>query len=53
MRAGERLGTVGESGVQNAGPHLHFTVATRAAENAPETYLDPEPLLAIWPLLPR
>jgi murein DD-endopeptidase MepM/ murein hydrolase activator NlpD len=51
VRAGEPLGTVGESGVHSAGPHLHFTVSTRDGEV--ETYLDPEPLLHLWPLVTR
>jgi murein DD-endopeptidase MepM/ murein hydrolase activator NlpD len=53
VRAGEVLGTVGETGVEHSGPHLHFTVATRAHENAPEVYIDPEPLLTLWPLYNR
>lgn len=50
VRAGEVIGTVGDSGVKNSGPHLHFTFATRAAENAPEVYVDPLALLTVWPL---
>ena len=51
VRAGEPLGTVGDSGTQNSGPHLHFTFATRASENQPETYVDPLALLTVWPLV--
>lgn len=50
VRAGDVLGTVGDTGTHNSGPHLHFTFATRAAENAPEFYIDPLGLLTVWPL---
>lgn len=53
VRAGETLGTVGDSGTLRAGPHLHFTVSTRSAEGRPERYIDPEPLLTLWPLIAR
>lgn len=50
VRAGEQVGTVGDSGTQNSGPHLHFTFATRASDGAPEVYADPLALLTVWPL---
>jgi len=50
VRAGDKLGTVGGTGVLHSEPHLHFTVAVRSKEDGPEVYLDPEPLLALWPL---
>lgn len=50
VRAGDKLGTVGGTGVLHSEPHLHFTVAVRTKEDAPEVYLDPEPLLALWPM---
>ena len=50
VRAGDRLGTVGDSGTKNSGPHLHFTFATRAGEGSPEVYVDPLALLTVWPL---
>ena len=53
VRAGDRLGTVGDSGTKNSGPHLHFTFATRAGEGAPEVYADPLALLTVWPLAQR
>ena len=49
VRAGDRLGSVGDTGVNHAGPHLHFTVATRNRDGS-EKYIDPEPLLTLWPL---
>ena len=52
VRAGEKLGTVGDSGTKNSGPHLHFTFATRANEGSPEAYVDPLALLTVWPLAP-
>lgn len=48
VRAGELVGTVGETGVQHAGPHLHFAVSTRRAPGDAEIYIDPEPLLHVW-----
>lgn len=50
VRAGDVLGTVGDSGTHNSGPHLHFTFATRAIEGGPEAYVDPLALLTVWPL---
>jgi len=53
VRAGEPIGTLGETGVHHSTPHLHFTVSTKASETADEVYLDPEPLLTLWPLFNR
>jgi murein DD-endopeptidase MepM/ murein hydrolase activator NlpD len=51
VRAGELIGLVGESGVENSGPHLHFGVAVRPdGDPLREVYVDPEPLVALWPL---
>lgn len=48
IKAGEYVGTVGDTGTQHAGPHLHFAVSTRRSPGDPETYIDPEPLLHVW-----
>lgn len=53
VKAGEAIGTVGDSGVQHSGPHLHFAVSVRPSADGPELYIDPEPLLHLWPLAPR
>lgn len=57
IHAGEYVGTVGETGIQHSGPHLHFAMTTRRAPGEAETYLDPEPMLHVWQLedapLPR
>jgi murein DD-endopeptidase MepM/ murein hydrolase activator NlpD len=51
VRAGEIIGLVGESGVEASGPHLHFGVSVRPdGDRAREVYVDPEPLVALWPL---
>jgi murein DD-endopeptidase MepM/ murein hydrolase activator NlpD len=53
VRAGDKLGVVGDTGTHNSGPHLHFTFATRGGENQPEVYVDPLALLTVWPLAQR
>jgi murein DD-endopeptidase MepM/ murein hydrolase activator NlpD len=50
VRAGDTIGLLGETGVENSGPHLHFTVSVRADPESPEVYIDPEPLIALWPM---
>lgn len=52
VKAGEPIGTVGDSGVHNSGPHLHFAISVRATPDSQELYIDPEPLLHLWPLAP-
>src|SRR5262249_48741255 len=34
----------------HSGPHLHFAMTVKPPHSARERYLDPEPLIAIWPL---
>ncbi len=53
VKAGEPIGIVGDSGVKQSGPHLHFAVSVRPSADGPELYIDPEPLLHLWPLAPR
>jgi hypothetical protein len=50
IRAGEVVGLLGETGVENSGPHLHFTVSVKPTLDSREVYVDPEPLIALWPL---
>jgi peptidoglycan LD-endopeptidase LytH len=50
VKAGEAIGLVGDSGVQHSGPHLHFAVSVRPSPDGPELFINPEPLLIIWPL---
>lgn len=48
--AGEVVGLLGETGVDNSGPHLHFTISVKPAGAQREIYIDPEPLIALWPV---
>jgi murein DD-endopeptidase MepM/ murein hydrolase activator NlpD len=50
VSAGQVIGLVGDTGVRNSGPHLHFSISVKPSKDARERYLDPEPLIAIWPL---
>ena len=50
VRAGEVVGLVGDTGVKASGPHLHFTISIRPSPDDAERYIDPEPLIALWPL---
>ena len=50
VRAGEIIGFVGLSGVKHSEPHLHFTIAVQDPSGGQGRYLDPEPLVALWPL---
>jgi hypothetical protein len=53
VRAGEAIGTVGDTGVHNSGAHLHFAISVRPNPDGPELYINPEPLLLLWPLSKR
>ncbi|MGZ3425515.1 MAG: peptidoglycan DD-metalloendopeptidase family protein [Polyangia bacterium] len=53
VRAGEAIGTVGDTGVQHSGPHLHFAISVRPSAEGSELYINPEPLLILWPLAKR
>lgn len=50
VRAGTLLGLLGDTGVKSSAPHLHFALSVRTSKHVRERYLDPEPLIAIWPL---
>ena len=50
VRAGDIVGLLGDTGVKESEPHLHFTVSVRPSKEGPEKYIDPEPLIALWPL---
>ena len=50
VKAGDVIGLLGDTGVKESTAHLHFTVSVRPASDWPEQYIDPEPLVALWPL---
>jgi murein DD-endopeptidase MepM/ murein hydrolase activator NlpD len=50
VRCGQVIGLLGDSGVKESQPHLHFAMSVRLAGNGYERYIDPEPLIALWPL---
>jgi hypothetical protein len=53
VKAGEVIGTVGDTGVRESGPHLHFAVAVRPRPDGEMLFIDPEPLLHLWPVRSR
>jgi murein DD-endopeptidase MepM/ murein hydrolase activator NlpD len=51
VKSGDLIGLVGDTGVKESAPHLHFAVTIRPSPDKPlERYIDPEPLIALWPL---
>jgi hypothetical protein len=50
VKVGDVVGLLGDTGVKHSAPHLHFTLSVRPATDAQEKYMDPEPLIALWPL---
>jgi murein DD-endopeptidase MepM/ murein hydrolase activator NlpD len=50
VRAGQVIGLLGDTGVKHSAAHLHFSISVKPHKTARERYLDPEPLIAIWPL---
>jgi murein DD-endopeptidase MepM/ murein hydrolase activator NlpD len=50
VKVGDVVGLIGDTGVKKSGPHLHFTVSVKPSRELPEEYIDPEPLIALWPL---
>jgi murein DD-endopeptidase MepM/ murein hydrolase activator NlpD len=50
VTAGQVIGLLGDTGVLHSAPHLHFAMSVKPTNSTFERYLDPEPLIAIWPL---
>jgi murein DD-endopeptidase MepM/ murein hydrolase activator NlpD len=50
VKGGQVIGLLGDSGVKESTAHLHFTISVRPSKDTPERYIDPEPLIALWPL---
>jgi murein DD-endopeptidase MepM/ murein hydrolase activator NlpD len=51
VRAGDVIGLLGDTGVKGAaGRHLYFALSIRPSREFSETYWDPTPLMAKWPL---
>lgn len=50
VKRGDVIGLLGDSGVKESTAHLHFTVSVRREADGVEQYIDPEPLIALWPL---
>jgi hypothetical protein len=50
VKSGQVIGLLGDSGVKESQPHLHFAVSVRPTPQGHERYIDPEPLIALWPL---
>jgi murein DD-endopeptidase MepM/ murein hydrolase activator NlpD len=50
VEAGQIIGLVGDTGVKQSAPHLHFALSVKTGPDGPERYMDPESLLALWPL---
>ena len=51
VKSGDVIGLLGDTGVKDSAPHLHFTISIRPyPDKAFEKYVDPEPLVALWPL---
>ena len=50
VKGGDVVGLLGDTGVKDSPPHLHFSISIRPSPDRPEKYFDPEPLIALWPL---
>lgn len=50
VNAGQIIGSLGATGVKNSGPHLHFTISVQPSRSMHERFIDPEPLIALWPV---
>ena len=50
IEAGQVVGLLGDTGVKESVAHLHFTISVKPTAQSTEIYMDPEPLIALWPL---
>ena len=50
VKSGQVIGLLGDTGVKESAPHLHFAISIRPIKDGYEKYIDPEPLIALWPL---
>ena len=50
IAVGQVIGLLGDTGIKRSVPHLHFAMTVKPPGNGRERYIDPEPLIAIWPL---
>jgi murein DD-endopeptidase MepM/ murein hydrolase activator NlpD len=51
VKSGDVIGLLGDTGVKDSAAHLHFTISIKPYPDKPyEKYIDPEPLVALWPL---
>ena len=50
VKAGDVIGLVGDTGVKDGRTVLHFTLSVRPSFEYIETYMDPLPLMAKWPV---
>jgi murein DD-endopeptidase MepM/ murein hydrolase activator NlpD len=50
VKVGSVIGLLGDTGIKHSAPHLHFAMTVRPPSAGRERYIDPEPLLALWPL---
>jgi murein DD-endopeptidase MepM/ murein hydrolase activator NlpD len=50
VKGGDVIGLLGDTGVKESEPHLHFAISIRPSNGGPEKYVDPEPLVALWAL---
>ncbi len=48
VKSGDVIGLLGDTGVKESQPHLHFAISVRPSKEWPERYMDPEPLIALW-----
>ena len=50
VKAGQIIGLLGDTGMKDPVAHLHFSLSVKSSKTDRERFLDPEPLIAIWPL---